>query len=70
MCLRSAYFQQIEEDVKKYAKSITEMKPAISSFETKDMDELLKFHNDVESVLQNLTDETQVTICELYIFFD
>lgn len=46
------------------------MKPAISSFETKDMDELLKFHNDVESVLQNLTDETQVTICELYIFFD
>ena len=50
------------------------MEPAICSFETKDMDELLKFHNDVESVLENLTDETQVILCELYyclyIFFD
>ncbi|KAJ4843772.1 hypothetical protein Tsubulata_017397 [Turnera subulata] len=57
---RSAYFQQIEEDVQKYAKSITELKIAISNFQTKDMTELTKFHNHVESVLEDLTDETQV----------
>ncbi|XWS18355.1 hypothetical protein CRYUN_Cryun32bG0036700 [Craigia yunnanensis] len=57
---RSAYFQQIEEDVEKYAKSITELKTVISTFNTKDMTELLKFHKHVESILENLTDETQV----------
>lgn len=57
---RSAYFQQIEEDVQKYAKPITELKTAISTFQTKDMTELIKFHKHVESVLENLTDETQV----------
>ncbi|KAF3451520.1 hypothetical protein FNV43_RR07615 [Rhamnella rubrinervis] len=60
MTKRSAYFQQIEEDVKKYEKPIIEMRTTISSFQTKDMDELLKFHRNVESVLENLTDETQV----------
>ncbi|XVF40540.1 hypothetical protein PTKIN_Ptkin01aG0122100 [Pterospermum kingtungense] len=57
---RSAYFQQIEEDVEKYAKSITEIKTAISTFKTKDMTELHKFHKHVESILENLTDESQV----------
>ncbi|KAJ7946944.1 Hydroxyproline-rich glycoprotein family protein [Quillaja saponaria] len=57
---RSAYFQQIEEDVQKYSKAINGLKPAISSFQTKDMPELLKFHKDVESILETLTDETQV----------
>ncbi|XWS15709.1 hypothetical protein CRYUN_Cryun34aG0025200 [Craigia yunnanensis] len=60
MTKRSAYFQQIEEDVEKYAKSITELKTAISTFKTKDMTELLKFHKHAESFLENLTDETQV----------
>ncbi|KAF2305140.1 hypothetical protein GH714_002024 [Hevea brasiliensis] len=60
MTKRSAYFQQIEEDVQMYAKSITELKPAISTFKNKDMTELIKFHQQVESVLENLTDETQV----------
>jgi putative NADH-flavin reductase len=60
--LRSAYFQQIEEDVQKYAKSITELKLAISSFQTKDMAELIKFHKSVESILEHLTDESQVTM--------
>ncbi|XWS12694.1 hypothetical protein CRYUN_Cryun37aG0112400 [Craigia yunnanensis] len=60
MTKRSAYFQQIEEDVEKYAKSITELKTTISTFNTKDMTELLKFHKHVESILENLTDETQV----------
>ncbi|XVF25847.1 hypothetical protein REPUB_Repub13aG0249200 [Reevesia pubescens] len=60
MTKRSAYFQQIEEDAKKYAKSITQLKTAISTFNTKDMTELLKFHQYVESILENLTDETQV----------
>ncbi|KAL4387308.1 hypothetical protein GQ457_09G002230 [Hibiscus cannabinus] len=57
---RSAYFQQIEEDVEKYAKSITELKTAISTFSTNDMTKLLKFHKHVESILENLSDETQV----------
>lgn len=57
---RSAYFQQIEEDVKKHAKSIMEIKAAISSFKTKDMNELVKFQKYVEQNLEKLTDETQV----------
>ncbi|KAL1221750.1 hypothetical protein V5N11_026291 [Cardamine amara subsp. amara] len=60
MTKRSSYFQQIEEDVHKYAKSIEELKSSISSFQTKDMKELLEFHSKVESVLEKLTDETQV----------
>lgn len=62
MCLRSAYFQQIEEDVQKYAKSITELRSVISTFKTKDMAELIKFHKNVECILENLTDESQVHI--------
>ncbi|GMI77601.1 hypothetical protein HRI_001429400 [Hibiscus trionum] len=57
---RSAYSQQIEDDVEKYAKSITELKTAISTFSTNDMTKLLKFHKHMESILENLTDETQV----------
>ncbi|KAG8483298.1 hypothetical protein CXB51_022276 [Gossypium anomalum] len=57
---KSAYFQQIEEDVEKYSKSIYELKGAIGKFKTKDMNELLQFYKEVESVLENLTDETQV----------
>ncbi|XP_057950215.1 uncharacterized protein At4g04980-like [Malania oleifera] len=57
---RSAYFQQIQEDVKKYSNSIMELKTSISSFQTKDMSELQKFHKHVESHLEKLTDETQV----------
>ncbi|CAI0468553.1 unnamed protein product [Linum tenue] len=34
---RSAYFQQIEEDVHTYAEEITKLKKEISSFKTKDM---------------------------------
>lgn len=60
MTKRSAYFQQIEEDVQKHAKSIMELKAAISSFQTKDMNEMLKFHKHVESCLEELTDESQV----------
>lgn len=60
MTKRSAYFQQIEEDVQNYATIIEELKGTIISFKTKDMAELLKFHNHVESHLEKLTDETQV----------
>ncbi|KAA0056961.1 hydroxyproline-rich glycoprotein [Cucumis melo var. makuwa] len=60
MTKRSAYFQQIEEDVKKHAKSITALKSSISSFQSSDMNDLLLFHKQVESVLENLTDESQV----------
>lgn len=59
-CSRSAYFQQIEEDVKNHAKAITELKPSISTFQSSDMNELLKFHKHVESILEHLTDESQV----------
>lgn len=60
MTKRSSYFQQIEEDVKNYSDSIKEVKSALVSFQTTDMDELIKFHKYVESHLEKLTDETQV----------
>ncbi|KAL0001890.1 hypothetical protein SO802_015671 [Lithocarpus litseifolius] len=60
MTKRSAYFQQIEEDVQKHAKAIVEVKIALNSFQTKDMAELIKFHKYVEQHLEKLTDETQV----------
>ncbi|MQM04914.1 hypothetical protein Taro_037719 [Colocasia esculenta] len=60
MTKRSAYFQQIEEDVKKYGPPILELKSAINSFQTSDMNELVKFHKHVELNLENLTDESQV----------
>ncbi|XP_073267303.1 uncharacterized protein [Populus alba] len=60
MTKRSTYFQQVEEDIKKYSKSIIELKADINSFQTKDMIKLLKFQSNVESILQFLTDESQV----------
>ncbi|XP_011045629.1 PREDICTED: uncharacterized protein At4g04980-like isoform X1 [Populus euphratica] len=60
MTKRSTYFQQVEEDIKKYSKSIIELKADINSFQTKDMIKLLKFQSNVESTLQFLTDESQV----------
>lgn len=62
VCLRSAYFHQIEEDVINHAKTIKEIKTAIASFQTSDMSELAKFHKYVESRLEKLTDESQVRI--------
>lgn len=61
MCYRSAYFQQIEEDVQKHSRTIMEIKAAMNSFHTKDMSELIRFHKYVEQHLEKLTDETQVT---------
>ncbi|KAL3519694.1 hypothetical protein ACH5RR_017843 [Cinchona calisaya] len=60
MTKRSAYFQQIEEDVKNHDKSIMELKASINSFQSSDMTELHNFHKHVESILEKLTDETQV----------
>ncbi|EOA34013.1 hypothetical protein CARUB_v10021509mg [Capsella rubella] len=57
---KSAYFLQIQDDIAKYMKSINELKIEITKFQTKDMTELLNFHSRVESVLENLTDESQV----------
>ncbi|CAL0331407.1 unnamed protein product [Lupinus luteus] len=57
---RSSYFQQIEEDVQKYTQEIINLRSTITDFKTKDMTELSKFHKDVETVLENLTDESQV----------
>ncbi|EYU27939.1 hypothetical protein MIMGU_mgv1a026053mg, partial [Erythranthe guttata] len=59
---RSVYFQQIEEDVKKYAGAVKEVKIAISSFKTSDKAELIKFNKYVESHLEKLTDENQVLV--------
>ncbi|KAL8192497.1 hypothetical protein R6Q57_027682 [Mikania cordata] len=60
MTRRSSYFQQIEEDVINYSDSIKEVKFALIAFQTTDMDELIDFHQYVESHLEKLTDETQV----------
>ncbi|XP_017221202.1 uncharacterized protein At4g04980 [Daucus carota subsp. sativus] len=60
MTKRSSYFQQIEEDVKNHAEAIKEVKRNLSSFQATDMKELIKFHRDIESHLEKLTDESQV----------
>ncbi|XP_073009415.1 uncharacterized protein At4g04980-like isoform X1 [Typha latifolia] len=60
MTKRSAYFRLIEEDVEKYAASILDLKSSITTFPSKNMAELLKFHQYVEQCLECLTDETQV----------
>ncbi|CAI0549814.1 unnamed protein product, partial [Linum tenue] len=57
---KSTYYQQIEADAKKYAPLVMEIKAAISVFETKNMEELVKFLSYVEKNLENLSDETQV----------
>ncbi|KAI9093189.1 hypothetical protein K1719_027203 [Acacia pycnantha] len=57
---RSSYFKKIEEDVVKHEKLILKLKAAIASFQTKDVDELIKFQKHVEQNLEILTDETQV----------
>ncbi|KAI3434066.1 uncharacterized protein J3R85_006860 [Psidium guajava] len=57
---RSAYFQKIEKDVQMHGKTIMDLTAKIYSFQTKDMIELVKFRNFIESHLQSLTDETQV----------
>jgi len=62
---RSSYFQQIEEDVQKYTKHIIELRSSITNFKTKEMTELIKFHKEVESVLEKLTDESQVSLIAL-----
>jgi len=45
-----------------HGKTIMDLKAKINSFQTKDMIELIKFRNFIESHLENLTDETQVNI--------
>ncbi|PIA30675.1 hypothetical protein AQUCO_05400049v1 [Aquilegia coerulea] len=60
MTKRSAYYQQIENDVTKHAKTIMEMKAAINSFQPKDMVELVQFQQHVEHHLEKLSDETKV----------
>ncbi|CAL5213404.1 unnamed protein product [Lathyrus oleraceus] len=60
MTKRSSYFIQIEEDVQKYTKQILELRPKITNFKTNNMTELSNFQKDVESILEKLTDESQV----------
>lgn len=60
MTKRSAYFMQIEEDVEKHGKLIKELQISLTAFQTKDMNEMLKFHKHIESHLEVLTDESQV----------
>lgn len=59
---RSSYFRQIEEDVEKHSASILKMISSLNSFKTKDMKELSRFHQNIEQVLEKLTDETQVEL--------
>ncbi|KAF7840247.1 uncharacterized protein G2W53_002545 [Senna tora] len=60
MTKRSSYFLQIEEDVQKYTNQITVLSRSITTFKSNEMTDLVKFHREVESVLENLTDESQV----------
>ncbi|CAI6004633.1 unnamed protein product [Closterium sp. NIES-65] len=57
---RSAYFQQIEADVVKHADAIWQAKADLEAFQTTDFEELVAFRAKIESLLQDLTDETQV----------
>ncbi|OWM91256.1 hypothetical protein CDL15_Pgr000200 [Punica granatum] len=60
MTKRSAYFQEIERDVQTYTKPIMELRAKLTTFKNTDMIELLKFRNQIESLLEKLTDESQV----------
>ncbi|XP_031092919.1 uncharacterized protein At4g04980-like [Ipomoea triloba] len=60
MMKRSAYFQLIEEDVSNHHQEIIQLRSAIHSFQTKDMQKLLQFHKEVEEQLEKLIDETKV----------
>jgi hypothetical protein len=62
---RSFYFQQIEEDVQNKGNDIIELRSSVTNFKTKEMTELIKFHKDVESLLEKLTDESQVSLIAL-----
>lgn len=44
-----------------YMNSINELKTEITKFQNKDITELQKFHHRVESVLEKLEDESQVS---------
>ncbi|KAI5074807.1 hypothetical protein GOP47_0011027 [Adiantum capillus-veneris] len=57
---RSEYFRKIEDDVNKQASSILYVKSQLETFQTHDMDELLRFHRSIEVHLEQLTDESQV----------
>ncbi|KAI5066848.1 hypothetical protein GOP47_0017376 [Adiantum capillus-veneris] len=57
---RSSYFRKIEDDVQKHAASILEIKAGLESFETRDMQKLLRFQESIEVRLEQLTDESQV----------
>ena len=57
---RSSYFRKIEDDVQKHAECIMEVKSGLESFETRDMQKLLQFHETIEARLEQLTDESQV----------
>lgn len=48
--------------MQRYHEPIEESKKELDSFETADMEQLLRFHKKLESILENLTDETQVTL--------
>ncbi|KAL8129729.1 hypothetical protein V2J09_018884 [Rumex salicifolius] len=55
MTKRSSYFQNIEEDMEKHGNEIKKLQRDLSVFKTNDMDELLRFHNRVESLLEILS---------------
>ncbi|MCO5574933.1 hypothetical protein L7F22_028728 [Adiantum nelumboides] len=57
---RSSYFRKIEDDVQRHAASILEIKAGLESFETREMQKLLHFHESIEERLEQLTDESQV----------
>lgn len=57
---RSSYFRKIEDDVQMHASSILEIKSRLESFEARDMQKLLRFHENMEARLEQLTDESQV----------
>ncbi|CAI5462717.1 unnamed protein product [Closterium sp. Yama58-4] len=52
--------RQIEADVVKHADAIWQAKAELEAFQTTDFEELVAFRNKIESLLQDLTDETQV----------
>ncbi|CAI5976693.1 unnamed protein product [Closterium sp. NIES-64] len=51
---------QIEADVVKHADAIWQAKADLEAFQTTDFEELVAFRAKIESLLQDLTDETQV----------
>ncbi|MCO5592373.1 hypothetical protein L7F22_046375 [Adiantum nelumboides] len=57
---RSSYFKKIEDDVQRHAALFSKIKAGLESFERQEMQKLLRFSENIEEQLEQLTDESRI----------